>query len=156
MSMFNSKPDERTVLDEVRRGSSQSATTVIARGVKVEGEFTSQADVLVDGEVHGTFSTEGLLTVGSEAKIKADVKAGSAVISGALEGNMTVEKRVDVKATARITGDVTADTITVEAGAVIAGRMMIGKAVPADAVAGANNANRRERNRPATALPVEG
>ncbi|MDO8618260.1 MAG: polymer-forming cytoskeletal protein [Candidatus Uhrbacteria bacterium] len=120
--MFNSKHGS----SYDGKASDEGATTVIARGVKVEGEFTSQSDVLIEGEVHGTFSTAGMLTVGSEAKIKADVKAGSAMVSGTIEGNVIVTKHLDVKATAKIMGDVTTETVMIESGAILSGRMTVG------------------------------
>jgi len=100
--------------------------TTIARGVKVEGEFTSQSDVLIEGEVHGTLSTSGMLTVGPEARIKADVNAGEAVVSGTIEGTFTVSKKLELKSSAHVIGDVAAETITVESGAVLSGRMTVG------------------------------
>lgn len=109
-----------------KTGEMGGGATVIARGVKVEGEFNSQSDVLIEGEVHGTLNTSGLLTVGNEARIKADVSAGEAVVSGTVEGNMNVSKRLELKATAKIIGDVTAETVLVEAGAILSGRMMVG------------------------------
>ncbi len=115
--MFNSKTGS---------ADGQGGATVIAKGVKVEGEFTSQSDVLIEGEVHGTLSTASLLTVGPEAKIKADVSAGEAIISGTVEGNMSVSKRLEIKSSAKIIGDVAAETVAIEAGAVLAGRMMVG------------------------------
>jgi cytoskeletal protein CcmA (bactofilin family) len=104
----------------------QGGTTVIARGVKLEGEFSSQSDVLIEGEVHGTLTTSGLLTVGPEARIKADVSAGEAVVSGTVEGNFAVSKRLELKATSKVLGDVSAETVTVEAGAILSGRMLVG------------------------------
>ncbi len=145
MSMFNPKT-----------GSSegQGGTTVIAKGVKVEGEFTSQSDVLIEGEVHGTLSTVGMLTVGPEAKIKADVSAGEAVVSGVVEGNMTVMKRLEIKSSAKVMGDVAAETVVVEAGAVLAGRMMIG-AKSAIAEKPALGSSRRERTSSAALVTNE-
>ena len=37
--------------------------TIIARGVKVEGDFMSQGDVVIEGEVHGKVATTGTLTL---------------------------------------------------------------------------------------------
>lgn len=105
---------------------SQGGTTIIARGVRVEGEFSSQSDVVVEGEVHGTFATVGLLTVAAEAKIKADVTAGEALVSGTVEGNLTVQRKLELKATAKIVGDVTAEAISIETGAVVCGRLNVG------------------------------
>lgn len=121
--------------DEYSASSSSSGgnATVIARGVKVEGDFTSQGDVQIEGEVHGHVSTSGLLTVGSEAKLKADVSAEEAVIAGLVEGNVTVKKRLELKSTAKILGDITCETVAVEEGATMHGKVGVGtspKSVP--------------------------
>ncbi|MBM3204985.1 polymer-forming cytoskeletal protein [Candidatus Uhrbacteria bacterium] len=120
-------------------------TTIIARGVKLEGEFNSQSDVLIEGEVHGTLSTSGLLTVGPDARIKADVSAGEAIVSGTVEGNFVVSKRLEIKSSSKILGDVSAETITVESGAILSGRMMVGTKGTAPEKS-ATGSSRRERN----------
>lgn len=102
------------------------AATIIARGVKVEGEFKSQGDVVIEGEVQGTISTSGTLTVGSEAHINADVTADEAVISGSIDGNLKVKKQAVLHASAHIKGDLTAERITVESGATIEGKVQVG------------------------------
>jgi len=114
-----------------------SSSTVIARGVKVEGDFTSQGNVVIEGEVRGQVKTDALLTVGNEAKLKADVTASEAVVAGIVEGNLTVKKRLELKATAKITGDIACETIVVEAGAALNGKVSIGTA-PKDAQAKAS------------------
>lgn len=105
---------------------SSSTATVIARGVRVEGEFASQGDVLIEGEVHGHVSTSGMLTVGPEARLKADVTAQEAVVAGTVEGNLSVKNRLELKSTAKVMGDVACETAVVEAGAVLNGKTSIG------------------------------
>ncbi len=105
---------------------SGQAATIIARGVKVEGEFKSQGDVIIEGEVQGTVSAAGTLTVGNEAHIKADVTAEEAVISGVVDGNLTIKKQAVFHASARIKGDITAERVTIESGATLDGRVQIG------------------------------
>ena len=101
-------------------------STIIARGVRVEGNFASQGDVVIEGEVSGQVSTSAVLSVGTEAKLKAEVAAEEAVIAGQVDGTITVKKRLELKSTAKITGDITCDTIVVEAGATVQGKMMVG------------------------------
>ncbi len=107
----------------------QSAT-VIARGVRVEGEFHSQGDVVIEGDVQGTIFTAGTLTIGADAKIVANITAQEAVISGTVKGDISVEKQAVFHATANITGDLVAERVTVEAGAVINGKVQIGATKP--------------------------
>lgn len=101
--------------------------TTIARGVKVEGDFTSQGDVVIEGEVHGTLSASGLLTIGPEAIIKADVTAGEALVAGTIQGNVAIGKRIELKSSAKVIGDVTAEVMAIEAGATLAGRISVGE-----------------------------
>lgn len=123
--MFSSKRSD-TYGSSSYEGSSASTATVIARGVRVEGEFASQGDVLIEGEVHGHVATSGMLTVGPEARLKADVTAQEAVVAGTVEGNLTVKNRLELKSTAKVVGDIACETAVVEAGAVLNGKTAIG------------------------------
>jgi cytoskeletal protein CcmA (bactofilin family) len=121
-------------------GGGGNATTIIARGVRVEGEFSSQGDVLIEGEVHGHVTTSGLLTVGPDAKLKADVNAQEAVVAGTIEGNITVKQRLELKSSAKIIGDITCETAVVEAGAALSGKTSIGSVKPEKAAVQASTA----------------
>lgn len=125
--MFGQKPTEASVFGVGSVSGATAGPTLIARGVKVEGNFSSEGDVAIEGEVHGTLSATGLLTIGSEAKIKADVHAGDALIAGVVEGNVTINKQLTIKSTARITGDITCEVVSVESGALLMGKISAGK-----------------------------
>jgi len=123
------RPDQADMPVPSVRGSAGS--TIIARGVRVEGDFSSQGDVIIEGEVSGHVTTTAVLSVGAEAKLKAEVSADEASIAGQVDGTITVKKRLEVKSTAKITGDVTCETIVVEAGAALNGKLSVGAATPA-------------------------
>lgn len=134
MSLFSSSqvPDIKPILSvepksETASSSSRPTATIIAKGVKVEGDFASDGDVQIEGEVKGSLATKGRLTVGVEAIIRAEVKAGDAVIAGTVEGNVIVERRIDLKSTAKLLGDLTAEALTVESGAKVNGKVTVGQ-----------------------------
>lgn len=104
------------------KGESSSGDTVIAAGVKVEGDFTSAGNIVIEGEVVGMLKTEMDLVVGPDAKIVANVTARNARVAGEIRGNVVVGDRLDLVGTAKITGDVQAKILVVEAGAVLNGR----------------------------------
>ncbi|NIP32680.1 hypothetical protein GWN26_06265, partial [Candidatus Saccharibacteria bacterium] len=60
----------------------EGGETIIARGVKLEGDFKSEGNVVVEGEVNGALTTSNDLRVSEGAKINANVKAQSAVVAG--------------------------------------------------------------------------
>lgn len=110
----------------LREGSQESAETIIASSVKVEGDFSSQGNVLIEGTVEGKLHTAKDLRVGEKAKISADVSATNAVIAGEIRGNLVVAEKLELEPTARIMGDVRTKILLVAAGATVNGRIMMG------------------------------
>lgn len=112
-------------------GGEGAGQTMIAQGVKVEGDFSSKGNVVIEGEVNGSVSTDSDLTVGESAKIQANVRAGNATVAGEIQGNLQVDDKLDVASSARIRGDVTAAVLVVAAGATINGKVSMGS-VPSE------------------------
>ncbi len=100
--------------------------TIIAQGVKVEGDFQSQGDVVIDGEVSGSVKTAASLRVGETAVIQADVRAVSAVVAGAVRGNIHVSDTIELLSSSSVEGDIHAKSISVAQGARINGRVTMG------------------------------
>jgi len=96
---------------------------IIAQGVRVEGDFHSQGDVVIDGEVAGTIETQSLLRVGESAKIHADVRASNAVIAGEITGNVYVEEMLELLETSVVKGDIVTGQISVASGAKMNGHV---------------------------------
>lgn len=103
--------------------SQSNVETIIAQGVKVEGDFRADGDVVIDGEVSGSVATEKFLRIGETAKIKADVKAHSAVIAGEVQGNILAQEMLELLATSRVKGDITTKRISVASGAQVNGKL---------------------------------
>ncbi len=107
-------------------GGAHEPETVIAASVKVEGDFQSQGNILIEGVVEGSLKTERDLRVGERARISADVVAANAVIAGEVRGNLVVNERLELEPTARIMGDVRTKVLVVASGATINGKIVMG------------------------------
>lgn len=99
--------------------------TVVGPSVNVEGDFSSEGNIVVKGMVSGSVKTSKLLTVEKGAKILANVKAGNAIVSGSVRGNVKVAERLDLYDTAQVAGDVECKILSVAAGALIQGKLMM-------------------------------
>lgn len=108
-------------------GAATGGETVIAQGVKVEGDFTSLGNVIIEGEVAGSVKINGDLRVGESAQITADVTARNATVAGQVEGNLSVSETLDLTATSKIIGDLSAGILTVASGSTINGRISMGQ-----------------------------
>jgi cytoskeletal protein CcmA (bactofilin family) len=110
-------------------GEFGGSETIIAQGVKLEGDFKSEGNVVVEGEVNGSLTTSNDLRVSEGARINANTKAQSAVIAGEINGNLKITDKLELLATAQINGDIDAKTLSVTPGAIINGKLSMGESV---------------------------
>jgi cytoskeletal protein CcmA (bactofilin family) len=99
------------------------AGSVVGAGLIIEGEFTSDEPVLVDGTVKGTLTTSEAVSIGPDGLVEADVQALSVSIAGQLTGNVSANSRVDIQAGGRLVGDVKANRLTIADGASFRGNV---------------------------------
>lgn len=104
-------------------GSSKDIETVIGASVKVEGSFVGAGDIIVEGHVAGTLKTNKNLRVGPRAVLKADVEGGNIVVAGEIRGQVKCAGKIELLPTAKIYGDIDTQTISVEHGAVLHGKV---------------------------------
>jgi cytoskeletal protein CcmA (bactofilin family) len=128
--MFNnnrSGRDERPAMppappQQSGSGSNKRAMfSVIGPDVVITGNVTATADLHIDGRVEGDVRC-GTLAQGAESQVFGSVTAEAARIAGAIEGAVRV-KQLTVERSARITGDVEYENITIENGGNIDGRL---------------------------------
>jgi cytoskeletal protein CcmA (bactofilin family) len=105
--------------------------TIVARGVKVEGDFIVEGSIIIEGEVRGTINATGDLQIGPEAKVDADIKAENAVIAGEVRGNMKINGKLDLLPSSKFSGDLAAEVLSVGAGSQVNGTVRMGAEEPA-------------------------
>jgi len=105
--------------------------THIGKSIVIQGEVSGSENVYVAGEVQGSLELlKGNLTVGPEARIRANIQAPSIVVHGRVEGNLYGIKRVDLRRSAVLVGDIHTSRIVIEEGASLKGSVQVQKDVP--------------------------
>jgi cytoskeletal protein CcmA (bactofilin family) len=102
-------------------GGKRGMFSVLGPDVIVSGNITASADLHIDGRVEGDVNC-GTLAQGAESQIFGSVTADAARLAGAIEGTVRV-KTLTVERSAKITGDVEYENITIENGGHIDGRL---------------------------------
>jgi len=103
-----------------------SGLAQIGKSVVVKGELSGSEDLYVDGQVEGSIALKGnSLTVGPNGQVKASVDAKGVVVQGKLDGNIQASDRVDLRKSAIVTGDISAQRISIEEGAYLKGKVEI-------------------------------
>jgi cytoskeletal protein CcmA (bactofilin family) len=120
---------------------------VLSSDVEIKGTVKFTNDLVVDGRIEGEIQSEGNLTVGENARLKAEIKTGTVVVYGKVQGNIVAADKVELKATAEVVGDIKAKTLSIEPGAIFVGKSAVGTpSTPAGASAAAS--------KPAAAAPA--
>ena len=99
------------------------ATTVIGAGITIEGEVTTDEDVVVHGTIRGKLNARDGVTVEQGAVVEADVTGGPLSVAGSITGNIVSSDRVDLQSGARVVGNVKATRITIADGAQFKGNV---------------------------------
>ena len=109
-----------------RSTSPQATRNVLSSDVEIKGSVKFTNDLVIDGKIEGNISSEGNLTIGENARIKAEISTSTIIVYGKVHGNLTAADRVELKASAEVVGDIKAKTLSIEAGAIFVGKSTVG------------------------------
>jgi cytoskeletal protein CcmA (bactofilin family) len=99
---------------------------VLGKSVVVKGQIISREDLTIDGEVEGTVELqEHRLTVGTNGKVMASIKAREIVVLGTVHGNVEATDKIDIRKDAKLVGDLKTARIVIEDGAYFKGNIDI-------------------------------
>ena len=108
------------------RTAPSATRNVLSSDVEIKGSVKFTNDLVVDGKIEGEISSEGNLTVGENARLKAEIKTATVIVYGKVHGNITATQSVELKAGAEVVGDIKSKTLAIEAGAIFVGRSTVG------------------------------
>lgn len=106
--------------------SGPSGRNVLSSDVEIKGSIKFSNDLVVDGKIEGNIDSDGSLTVGENARIRAEIKTRSVIIYGKVHGNIEVTDKVELKANAELVGDIKAASLSIEPGAIFVGKSTVG------------------------------
>ena len=89
----------------------------LATGTFVKGNLTVEGDLRMDGRIEGDIVCSG------KSEIKGNTQCANAEIHGQIEGNVNVKEKLVLKSSSIVKGDICLQTLEVEPGAKIEGRI---------------------------------
>ena len=115
-----------------RRSGPTSTPTAAGSGyslldaqLSVSGDLDTGGSLRIDGKLEGNVRRADTVVLGVGATMSGDVHAREVVIGGTITGNVHATERVELQATAIVTGDILTQTILVQEGGVVNGRVLM-------------------------------
>lgn len=120
--MFSkSRQGSDAALPAVSGGAKGATFSVIGGDVLITGDIKATVDLHIDGRVQGDVACATLVQ-GEGSHIVGSIQADHARLAGTVEGALTVKTLV-IEARARITGDVSYESLSMAIGAEVDGRL---------------------------------
>jgi cytoskeletal protein CcmA (bactofilin family) len=104
----------------------QDVPTVLGPDSYFKGEISFDKAMRIHGRFDGKITSTGKVHVAKEAKLQAEVEAAGIVVEGQVQGRLVASERLELKQSARHEGDLRANRMIVEEGAVFTGHVSVG------------------------------
>ena len=100
-----------------QRGQERTVVN-IGKSVVIKGELNGSEDLTIEGQVEGKIELrQNVLTIGANARIKAQVFAKAVIILGEVTGNVSASEKVDIRDNGSVDGDIAAPRVAIAEGA---------------------------------------
>lgn len=118
--MFNAKDSKSAGSMDV------SGTNQIMTGTTITGDIVCDGNIRIDGTLSGNLSAKGKVVIGPNGIIDGELNCQNADISGTVKAKVTVAELLTLKATAKLTGDISTNKLSIEPGANFSGACSMG------------------------------
>jgi cytoskeletal protein CcmA (bactofilin family) len=114
----------------VKPSPPEQVISIIGPGMRIQGDCDTEGAIRIEGVVQGNIRAGKAVVVGKDGRVEGDIFTQDAVISGTVKGTLRAESRLEVQSTSQITGEVLAERMQLEEGAILNGTIQVGKGVP--------------------------
>jgi cytoskeletal protein CcmA (bactofilin family) len=135
-------PEAKTLMTTKKSGETprpsdstgERETGRLGSSLRVKGEITGTEDLVIDGLIEGSIQlNKGKLTVGSTAKVTADINARDVVVHGYVKGNVRANGKIEIRKDGSVIGNLTTAQIMIEDGANFKGSIEIDRGATKEA-----------------------
>ncbi len=94
---------------------------ILSSGTTVKGDIKSNGDIRIDGTLIGSVNSKGKVVIGATGNIEGEIICQNADFSGVIKAKIVVAELLQLKSTAKITGDIITNKLSIEPGAKFSG-----------------------------------
>ncbi|MTI31922.1 bactofilin family protein [Xanthovirga aplysinae] len=121
--MFNNNKKQEMVSEH----ELQNASNIISKGTVIRGDIETYGNLRVEGELVGNVKSKAKVILGQTARVEGNLYSQYAEVEGEVKGYVEVTETLVLKSSAVINGDIIANKLVVETGAVFNGNCKMGE-----------------------------
>ena len=93
------------------------SSSILGPELEIHGDVKVSGSLLIYGKVFGNIQSSGAVQTASGSIVNGNISARDASISGKVDGDLDVEKKVTLGDTSHLSGNLKASILTIEEGA---------------------------------------
>lgn len=90
-------------------------------GTRIEGTLEIEGEIKLQGQISGKVTGTGVVTVGEQANVRADVHGAAVIVKGVVRGEIHARDRLELHSTAQVRGLLKAPRVRIDEGALFEG-----------------------------------
>ncbi len=121
--MFSKSNDKSMTVKTMNKSTrpTNSAPSIIGADVTIKGDIKTLGEIQLDGTIEGDVRSAAV-TIGEHGSVQGIVTAEEVIIKGSVNGQVK-GRNIRIEKTAKVRGDLYHETLSVEAGAFIEGKL---------------------------------
>ncbi len=108
------------------QGAKDGNLSIVAAGMRIVGELTTNGVVKIEGVVEGSIRAEQEVLVAKEGLVEGDIYSRQAVIGGKVVGSVQADERVEVQPGSIVNGNIATKRLIVQEGGEVNGEVNMG------------------------------
>lgn len=98
----------------LKRLSDTEFNAIIGGDEMIEGDISCEGNLKIDCLFRGTINSKGIVFVGNNGEVQADIRCYSVIIGGKVNGKIVAADKIEVRRTGVLSGDIECDMVAVE------------------------------------------
>ncbi len=97
--------------------SSNKMSSILGPEIEIKGDVKAKGSLLIYGKVLGNIKSSGTVSTANGSYIKGNIESNEANLSGHIEGDVEVKKKLILGNKSHLSGNLKASILTIEEGA---------------------------------------
>jgi len=121
MGVWNAKNDSQVRNGVMTNSNFVENRSIIGETILINGEIESEEEILIEGKIEGFVRSKGLVVVGENGVVDAEIDAYDVVVIGKVNGNVTGVNKVEIKPEGEVNGNIVSKRVVLAEGSIFKG-----------------------------------
>lgn len=95
---------------------------ILNTDVEIKGNLKFSGELTFEGKLEGEIHTDGTLHLGDAAVVNGNINAGTVIVRGKINGNVTAKDKIEIKTKTELFGDIRGAKLVIEEGVTFVGK----------------------------------